>query len=112
VPHCIIEFSSSLDISPALLVEAVHHGVMKSTLFEPSHIKTRALAYEHFRLAEDYNDFIHVTIRLHHGRTTQQKQQLTKLVLRQLEKLSLKSTTITLETVDIDTESYAKAVIA
>ena len=44
--------------------------------------------------------------------TTQQKQQLTKLVLRQLEKLSLKSTTITLETVDIDTESYAKAVIA
>ena len=112
MPHCIVEFSSSLDISPVLLMEAVHHGVLESALFEPSHIKTRAVAYEHFQLAENCNDFIHVTIRLHHGRTTQQKQQLTKLVLRQLEKLSLKSTTITLETVDIDTESYAKAVIA
>ena len=111
MPHCIIEFSSSLDISPDLLVEAVHHGVLESALFESSHIKTRALAYEYFRLAEDCNDFIHVTIRLHHGRTTQQKQQLTKLVLQQLEKLALKSTSITLETVDIETESYAKAII-
>ncbi|HCO00648.1 MAG TPA: 5-carboxymethyl-2-hydroxymuconate isomerase, partial [Methylophaga sp.] len=49
-------------------------------------------------------------IRLHDGRTTQQKQQLTKLVLQQLEKLALKSTSITLETVDIETESYAKAI--
>jgi len=112
VPHCIIEFSSSLDISPAFLVEAVHQGVLESALFEPSHIKTRALAYEYFQLAEDCNDFIHVTIRLHHGRTTQQKQLLTKLVLQQLAKLPLKSTTLTLETVDIETESYAKAVIA
>lgn len=110
MPHCIIEYSSTLDISPSSLVEAVHQGVVESALFDVSHIKTRALAYDHFQLAGDSKDFIHVAIRLHRGRTQQQKQQLTAIVLQHLIKLQLMDTTITVETVDIDTESYAKSV--
>lgn len=111
MPHCIIEYSNTLDISPSALVEAVHQGVRESALFDTSHIKTRAVSYEHFQLAGDSKDFIHVTIRLHSGRTTQQKQQLTATVMQYLEKLRLTAITLTIETIDIHSESYAKSSI-
>lgn len=112
MPHCIIEYSKTVDISPSCLVEAVHQAVLETALFDASHIKTRALAYEHYQLADDSRDFIHVTVRLHSGRTTQQKQQLTAMILQSLKNLGLTTTTITVEGVDIDSESYAKLVIA
>ncbi|MDO8828339.1 5-carboxymethyl-2-hydroxymuconate Delta-isomerase [Methylophaga sp.] len=111
MPHCIIEYSNTLDINPARLVEAVHQAVVESDLFDASHIKTRAVAYEHFRLADNSRDFIHVTIRLHGGRTAQQKQHLTASILQALHKLRLTVITITAEAVDIDSDSYAKLVI-
>jgi 5-carboxymethyl-2-hydroxymuconate isomerase len=111
VPHCIIEYSKTLDISPSRLVEAVHQAVLESALFDASHIKTRAVAYEHFQVADDFKEFIHVTIRLHSGRITQQKQHLTAIILQSLETLGLTAITITVEAVDIDSESYAKLAI-
>ncbi len=111
MPHCIIEYSKTVDISPTQLVEAVHQAVLETALFDAYHIKTRAIAYEHYQLAHDSKDFIHVTVRLHSGRTSQQKQQLTAFILQSLKHLNLTSMTITVETVDIDSDSYAKLVI-
>lgn len=111
MPHCIIEYSDTLDIPPSRLVEAVHQAVVESALFDTSHIKTRAMAYEHFQLADNSRDFIHVTIRLHGGRTAQQKQHLTASILQALHKLRLTAITVTAEAVDIDSDSYAKLVI-
>lgn len=111
MPHCIIEFSKTLDINPVQLVKAVHQALVESALFDSSHIKTRAVAYEHFQLGDTSRDFIHLTIRLHGGRSSKQKQHLTTSVLHALEKLRLTATTITAEAVDIDRDSYAKLVI-
>lgn len=111
MPHCIIEYSKTVDIAPTQLVKAVHQAVLETALFDASHIKTRAMAYEHYELADDSKDFIHVTVRLHHGRTTQQKQQLTAVILQSLKQLNLTKITITVEAVDIDSNSYAKLVI-
>lgn len=111
MPHCIIEYSKTVDIAPTQLVEAVHQAVLETALFDASHIKTRAMAYEHYQLADDSKDFIHVTVRLHSGRTTQQKQQLTAVILQSLKHLNLTSMTVTVEAVDIDRDSYAKLVI-
>lgn len=111
MPHCIIEYSKTVELSPSRLVEAVHQAVLETALFDASHIKTRAMAYEHYQLADNSKEFIHVTVRLHSGRTIQQKQQLTAVILQSLEKLSLTKITITVEAVDIDSNSYAKLVI-
>lgn len=111
MPHCVIEFSSTLDISPNNLVHVVHQGVVDSGSFEPSHIKTRAIAYDYFQLSAEYHDFIHVSIHLHHGRTVEQKKQLTQCIMKALEKLSLSRLSITIETVDIDSDSYAKRTV-
>lgn len=110
MPHCVVEYSSTLEskISPSILVNAVHQAVVESALFDASHIKTRAMAYQHFQLAAEHKDFIHLTIRLHSGRTIKQKQQLTSNVMQHLEKLQLTDMVVTIETIDIDSESYAK----
>lgn len=111
MPHCIIEYSETLLISPALLNDAAYQALLESELFETSHIKTRASAYADFRLAESQHDFVHVTVRLHRGRTTQQKQMLTKLILQSLQKLPFQNTSLTVEIVDIDSDSYAKVIM-
>ncbi len=71
MPHCIVEYSKDLEsqVAPTKLVETVHQGALASGLFEASHIKTRAVAYDYFQIGTEKSDFIHVTIRLHQGRT-------------------------------------------
>lgn len=113
MPHCIIEYSSNL--SPALsleqLVESVHLGALESDLFELDDIKTRATSYEHFKLGGDTEHFIHVTVRLLSGRTQQQKNRLSQLVLKQLADLELLSISLSVEVCDINRETYAKQVL-
>jgi len=113
LPHCIIEYSQPLEtsISPSLLIEAVHQAALASALFDASHIKTRALAYAYFQSGSAQADFIHVTIRLHAGRTVEQKKHLSSLILARLASIELSAVTITIETVDMDSESYAKQVV-
>ena len=60
MPHCIVEYSKTLEtqIDPAELTEAVYQGALISGLFEPSHIRVRALAYESFFPGYEVDDFI------------------------------------------------------
>lgn len=113
MPHCIVEYSQTLEsrISPSVLVETVHQAALASALFEVTHIKTRALAYAHYQSGSAQADFIHVTIRLHAGRTVEQKKHLSSLVLKHLTSIELSAVTITIETVDMDSASYAKQVV-
>lgn len=113
MPHCIIEYSKPLEsqLAPDRLVSTVHQGALASDLFEPSHIKTRAVAYDYFQLGSEQSDFIHITVRLHQGRTAAQKKMLSARVLEQLMNISLSAVTITVEIVDMDTDSYAKQIL-
>lgn len=111
MPHCVIEYSNTLESQAKAdaMLDAVYHGVHKSGLFKTSHIRLRALAYQHYLLGGDYNDFIHVTVRMHQGRSTDQKKQLSEAVLSALRTLGLQSVSITVELVEMDTASYARS---
>lgn len=114
MPHCIIEHSASTAsiTTDAALVSTVHQATIDSLLFEPGHIKTRSIAYQAFQLGDNHSHFIHVTVRLHQGRTEEQKKRLTNLIVERLcTTLPLTDITITAETVDIDTHAYAKATL-
>lgn len=110
MPHCIIEFSQRLQpqLSADTLIEAVHQAVQDSGLFDVSHIRSRAQAYRHARTGNDGMDFIHVTVRLHRGRSTEQKRMLTGRVLASLSALGLSGVALSVEAVEMDTESYAR----
>jgi len=110
MPHCINEYSVDLKKDLDRLMAAVHDGVLESGLFKPEDVKTRALAFDHWVSSEGDQQFLHVTVRLFAGRSPEEKQALSRSILNLLEQLAIKNISITVEMVDIDTDSYSKRV--
>jgi len=110
MPHCIVEHSASLDSE--LLVPLVFAGALKSELFETDgrDIKVRAIPYCSYLTGPEKSDFVHVVLKILSGRTVEQKQMLSRLVLAQLQTLELQPCSFTVEVMDIDRASYAKFV--
>ena len=110
MPHIIIEYSSSLattnEIPPIL--QAVHRAVVATELFQPSHIKIRALAVEQFLIGGKDQTFIHGQLRIKSGRSTAQKKRLSEQVLQALCEQSWQPDVVTVEVLDMDNDSYAK----
>ncbi len=114
MPHCVVEYSDTLEsqVSAKKLLAAVYDSTLQAGLFEKSHIKVRALAYQHFQSGAQSPAFVHVTIRMHQGRSSEQKKQLSDTVLAGLVALELTAVSITVETVDMHTASYARQVVS
>lgn len=110
MPHCLIEYSQSLEQQQSVqsLLQTVFAGVEQSGLFERSHIRVRATAFEDVLLAKPDEAFLHVTVRLHQGRSSEQRKHLSSTILEALLDLGLSNTSITVETVEMDTASYSK----
>lgn len=112
MPHCIVEYSKNLEsfMSPRELVNAANRGAVESGLFDSFNIKSRAIGYQHYLVAGEVSDFIHVQVKILPGRTEQQKSHLSGLVLDSIKSLAIKDVTITVEVCDLHGESYAKFV--
>ena len=112
MPHCIIEYSKSLEdcTLPKQLMDAVLKGAIKSDLFELDHIKIRTQSYENYQRASERLSFIHVTLKILSGRTTEQRKFLSQLVAEEFGKLTVVGVTITVEVIEMERESYTKIV--
>jgi len=117
MPHCIIEHSKELDneIESRLMINAVHQGALDSGLFEESHIKSRTLAYQHYKTGASDLRFIHITAKILSGRTIEQKADLSQKILAQFEAFvinkGLSKISITVEVKDLERESYSKIIV-
>jgi 5-carboxymethyl-2-hydroxymuconate isomerase len=112
MPHCIIEYSKNIEQSVSIkrLVGAVHSYVFLSGLFEESSIKTRAIEYTYFQTGQSDMPFIHITLKILHGRDHQQKKDLSTLVLDKLKNDIQPPISISVEVSDIEKVSYKKFV--
>ncbi len=113
MPHCIIEYAKELEqiIQPKQLNHAVFLGALKSELFEQDDIKLRAIAYEHHQTGNEKINFVHITVRLLSGRSTEQKKQLSHLILTESKKLQLMNISLTVEITEINRDTYCKLVV-
>ena len=68
------------------------------------------MAFEDYRVGNSSKGFVHVEMKILSGRNQAQKQSLSQLVLNRLQQLSLSECSITVEIIDMDRDSYAKAV--
>ncbi|TKE88134.1 5-carboxymethyl-2-hydroxymuconate isomerase [Vibrio sp. F12] len=111
MPHCIIEHSSTINAEQ--LNNKVFLGALNSELFEAygRDIKVRSIAYESYQTGTEKEDFIHVTVRILSGRSDTDKAMLSETVMTQLLSLSLSRSSITVEVVDMDRNSYRKVVV-
>lgn len=110
MPHMVISYAKPLEtqVDIAEIVKTVWHCAEKTGLFDASAIKARALPVEHFLNANTERPFVHVDAKLFEGRTTEQKQELTKSIFEGLEAILPEGTSISVEAVDMDKASYIK----
>jgi len=110
MPHCVVEHSANFDSD--LLVREVFSAALGAGLFEPdgSDIKVRALSYSSYLTGPRKSDFIHVVLKILSGRTPQQRSTLSNAVANRLAALGYIDTSITVEVVEIDRDSYCKIV--
>lgn len=111
MPHCIAEHSS--DIDAAALLPALYHAVRDSGLFasDGSDIKVRSLVYDSYTTGGLRASFIHIAIKVLSGRTAEQKNELSHLVLQKIETLGLKKLSVTVEVIEMDRLCYAKKIM-
>lgn len=111
MPHCIIEYSESLEkqVSVQQLQQAVYNGAVASGLFQPEDIKVRAHAYQHWYLNAPQQHFIHITARILSGRTLNQRETLASELLSAMSVLALSQSSVTVEITEMERDSYRKA---
>ncbi|KAF7772236.1 5-carboxymethyl-2-hydroxymuconate isomerase [Pseudoalteromonas citrea] len=67
------------------LLDVLHEAAASTQLFDPTTIKSRAMAFKHFKLGNNKCGFVHVQAHIIEGRTVEQKQYLSDTLLQQLE---------------------------
>jgi len=110
MPHCIIEYANDLNdlIAPEEMMDVALKAMQASELFETDDIKIRTKDYAYFQRGENRVNFIHVTIKILTGRTSQQKQNLSTLVLKAMNELPAFGIEITVDVQEMDSDSYLK----
>ena len=78
MPHQIIEYSSNLDAELDIdeLINVLHQVAANIDALPVAGLRTRAVRREHYRIADGHlqNTFLHVVLRIAHGRSLEVKQ--------------------------------------
>ena len=103
MPHCIIEIANQLSssVTPDKLLRCVFDAHVKSGLFDTDHIKVRCTGYDHHISGTGSDRFIHATSHIKVGRTAEQKQQLSNLIVQGLIDLGITSASMSAQVVDL-----------
>lgn len=111
MPHLIVEFSAEQASRAQVerMLDAAHQAVVDSGLFEPDHIRVRALPLAFYRCGGEASHFIHAQLRLHRGRSPEQKRCCAAAVRDALQAQAWLASSITVEVVEMDSDSYARA---
>lgn len=110
MPHLIIEFSKGLAEAEQIeaMLDAVHLAAADTGLFDESHIRVRAIPVAHYRVGGVREPFIHVQCRIHAGRNTAQKKQLSEAVLSVIRGQGWSVRVCTVEVVEMERASYSR----
>jgi 5-carboxymethyl-2-hydroxymuconate isomerase len=118
MPHLTLEYTDNLtgfQSAPALV--AINEAAFATGLFGESDIKTRAVKLDAYRtgIHVGARGFVHVRIAMLAGRTDAERKNLAEAVLAVLKKHlgepAGMEVQLSVETVELHRESYAKAVL-
>jgi len=114
MPHAIIEYSDNLNpaVQDQQLLALVHQTLIESGLLAPENLKTRLWPVAQFKVglmnAADQPSFMHVKIYLLEGRTMQQKQDLSDVLLAAISKTMPQISQLTVDIREMVKETYRK----
>lgn len=114
MPHILIEFTNGLAVDSQIesMLHAVHTAIAATRLFDEGNIRIRAHPLHYYRCGGEKRHFIHAQLRIHTGRSAEQKNQLSHAVLAALREQQWPAKAITIEVVEMERGSYSKFSIA
>lgn len=118
MPHLTLEYTRNLTgFEPAAALAAINAAAFDSGLFGEPDIKGRAVGVDYYQIGvlPAARGFIHIRIALLAGRSDEERQHLAEAVLAALNATVNREKgmeiQLSVETVDLDRPSYAKAVL-
>ena len=86
MPHFVIDCSPGVLTKrhPDEMLREVHRLAVESELFRVADIKVRVREYEHYLVAGERDDFIHIFANILDGRTVEQKADLSRAIVARL----------------------------
>jgi 5-carboxymethyl-2-hydroxymuconate isomerase len=112
MPHAVIEYSENVagEIIAGDILRLVHDTMQNCGLFEAENIKTRAYAASDFLVGikGKQGSFVHITLSILNGRTTEQKQTLSTAMIDKLRGPLGNIDQVTVDIVEMDKNIYRK----
>lgn len=111
MPHIIIEHSASIQTDSENLSNIAFGACEQSGLFASKDIKTRVMSYDLFQIGKDdtkKSHFVHVTVKIMPGRSTEQQHQLAQNILDKLTALNLSDCSHSVEIIELNATAYCK----
>ncbi|MBC7847800.1 MAG: 5-carboxymethyl-2-hydroxymuconate Delta-isomerase [Flavobacterium sp.] len=108
MPHLIIECSENiLQLKSAEeIMQNVHDSAESTELFDLGDIKVRINTFPHCKVGNTKDDFIHIFGNVMEGRTTEQKSNLSKEIIKNLKIMFPKVTTLSMNIRDFEKATY------
>lgn len=113
MPHFVIEYSRDVegryDINKVMQI-AFDSGVA-SGVMQAGDIKVRARPYDFYRLVNEGDSFLHVSVFLLDGRTDAQKEQVAVILRESLQAYLVGVTSVSVDIRDMNRQAYKKRVL-
>jgi 5-carboxymethyl-2-hydroxymuconate isomerase len=119
MPHLTIEYTSNLGMTtPAAMLGALNQTLVDTGHFKEADIKSRAYEVTHFAVgtSPENRGFFHAKLLILSGRDVPTRQAISKVLVDKMTSLlparAGLHTQVTVDLVEIERETYAKAVIS
>ena len=89
MPHFVIDCSKNIieDVEPDEILNQVFETAFGTGLFKAADIKVRINPYDHYRVGNGKDDFIHIFANIMEGRNTAQKKDLSEKIVFELKQM-------------------------
>lgn len=86
MPHFVMDCSNTIleQCEEKSVMQQIHRAAVSSDLFIESEIKVRINPSKSYLVGNEHEDFIHIFAHIMEGRTYEQKERLSKLIVCQL----------------------------
>ena len=110
MPHFVIEYSRDVEDQYDIkkVMQIAYESGVESGVMQAVDIKVRATPYDHYRLLNDSDSFVHTTVYLLAGRTDEQKEHLALTLRKNLSEYLKTVTSISIDIHDMNPIAYKK----
>jgi 5-carboxymethyl-2-hydroxymuconate isomerase len=114
MPHFVIDYARDLERDYDLdkIMQIAFDSGVASAVMQPVDIKVRARPFDHYRLLNTADSFLHVTVFLLAGRTDAQKQHVSLLLRQNLAEYLTDVTSISVDIRDMNSVAYKKRLLS